>query len=197
MSRQTETRSVLARSAALVGLYALSTALGGAMFVALMHAAPALLGPGVMFYRGVGALAVVFVVLVVLHVVALPRAARRLSLDGADSIGAAMVATSLLTAVFILGPVTVDRSVSVFMLSQFDAADHPLTEAEARETFRRVYVDDWAQIDRRLKEQELSGNLERGAAGWRLTPQGRAFMGTARVMSSLFQGDPRFVGRSE
>ena len=110
-------------------------------------------------------------------------------------IGAAIVATSLLTAAFVLGPVTVDRSVSVFMLSQFDAADHALTEAEARDAFRRIYVDDWAQIDRRLKEQELSGNLEHDGPGWRLTAQGRAFMGTARMMSSLFKGDPRFVGR--
>lgn len=197
MSRQTETRSVLLRSGALVVLYALSTLLGGLLFIGMMHAAPALLGPGVMFYRGVAALILVFLMLVVLHVVALPRLARRLSLDGADSIGAAMVATSLLTAIFILGPVTVDRSVSVFMLSQFDAADHPLTRAEARDAFLHVYVDDWAQIDRRLKEQELSGNLEHGPGGWRLTPQGRAFMRTARTMSSLFKGDPRFVGRSE
>jgi hypothetical protein len=197
MSRQTETRSVLLRSCALIALYALSTLLGGAIFVGLMHTAPALLGPGVMFYRGVAALVLVFFVLVALHVVALPRLARRLSLDGADSIGAAMVATSLLTAVFILGPVTVDRSVSVFMLSQFDAADRPLTEAQAREAFLHVYVDDWAQIERRLAEQELSGNLVHGPGGWRLTAQGRAFMRTARTMSSLFKGDPRFVGRSE
>jgi hypothetical protein len=197
MSRPTETRSLLARIAALVVLYALSTLLGGVLFVGLMHVAPAALGPGVMFFRGVGALFLVFVLLVALQLVALPRVARRWSLDGADAIGAAMVATSLLTAAFVLGPVTVDRSISVFMLSQFDVADHPLTEAEARETFRRVYVDEWAQIDRRLKEQELSGNLEHGASGWRLTAQGRAFMGTARLMSSLFKGDPRFVGRAE
>jgi hypothetical protein len=197
MSRPTETRSVLLRSLALIVLYALSTLLGGVLFVGLMQAAPALLGPGVMFYRGVAALVLVFVLLVALHVVALPRLARRLSLDGADSIGAAMVATSLLTAVFILGPVTVDRSVSVFMLSQFDAADHPLTEAEARDAFLHVYVDDWAQIDRRLEEQALSGNIEHGPSGWRLTAQGRAFMRTARTMSSLFKGDPRFVGRSD
>jgi hypothetical protein len=70
-----------------------------------------------------------------------------------------------------------------------------LTEREARDLFMRVYVDDWAQIDRRLKEQELSGNLEHAPAGWRLTPQGRAFMDAARAMSGLFRGDPRFVGR--
>ncbi|WP_255607858.1 hypothetical protein [Methylosinus sp. Sm6] len=187
-------RPMLARAAALILSYVSATALGAVLFVALMQCATAILGPGVMFYRGVGALALVFVLLIAMFLALPSRLVRRVSLDGADSIGAAIVATSLLTAAFVVGPVTVDRSISVFMLSRFDAADHPLTAAEARETFRRVYVDDWAQIDRRLKEQELSGNLEHGEAGWRLTAQGRAFMGTARVMSSLFKGDPRFVG---
>jgi hypothetical protein len=197
MTRPIDARGMLARAAALVLSYALATALGAILFVALMHFAPALLGPGVMFYRGVGALVLVFVALIAIFLALPSRFVRRVALDGADAIGAAIVATSLLTAAFVLGPVTVDRSISVFMLSQFDAADHPLTEAEARESFRRIYVDDWAQIDRRLKEQQFSGNLQHDASGWRLTAQGRAFMATARMMSSLFKGDPRFVGRSE
>ncbi|ATQ70108.1 MULTISPECIES: hypothetical protein [Methylosinus] len=197
MTRFIEAHRALTRAAALVLSYALATALGGALFVALMHCAPAILGPGVMFYRGVGALALVFVALMAIFLALPSRLVRGVALERADSIGAATVATSLLTAAFVLGPVTVDRSVSVFMLSQFDAADHALTEAEARDAFRRIYVDDWAQIDRRLKEQELSGNLQHDGAGWRLTEQGRAFMGTARLMSSLFKGDPRFVGRRD
>jgi hypothetical protein len=194
MSRRTDVRSAPARAVALVLFYALATFVGGTLFVGIMYCAPALLGPGVMFYRGVAALLLVFVLLIAAGAAASSRL-RRFSLDGADSIGAAMVAVSLSAAGFVLGPVTVDRSISVFMLSQFDAADHPLTEREARDLFMRVYVDDWAQIDRRLKEQELSGNLEHAPAGWRLTPQGRAFMDAARAMSGLFRGDPRFVGR--
>lgn len=194
MTTRTETRPMLARAAALVLSYALATLIGGILFVALMNCAPAIFGPGVMFYRGVGALVLVFLLLIAIFFALPSRLLRRLALDGADSIGAAIVAASLLTAIFVLGPVTVDRSVSVFMLSQFAAADHPLTEEEAREAFLRVYVGDWAQIERRLNEQELSGNLAHDASGWRLTAQGRAFMSTARAMSSLFRGDPRFVG---
>lgn len=194
MTQMTEARSTLRRAFALVLLYAAATLVGGVIFVALLRAALVLLGPGVMFYRGVGALIVDFLLLIALVAAAAARLPRRFGIDGADALGAAIVATSLLLAAFVLGPITVDRSISVFMLSQFDAADHPLTAAEARDAFVRVYVDDWAQIDRRLKEQALSGNLEQGPDGWRLTAQGRAFIGAARAMSSLFKGDPRFVG---
>ncbi|QGM99573.1 hypothetical protein F7D14_05600 [Methylocystis parvus] len=185
------------RAVALVLVYAFATIAGGALFVGLLRMASAALGPGVMFYRGVGALVVVCLLLIVLLAELLSRAPRRFGLDIADSFGSALVATSLLFAAFVLGPVTVDRSISVFMLSRFEAADRPLTEQEARDAFVRVYVNDWAQIDRRIREQELSGNLERASAGWRLTAQGGAFMKTARAMSGVFGGDPRFVGRGE
>lgn len=197
MTSENEPRSALARAGALVFLYAFSTLVGAALFVALMRTAAAVLGPGVMFFRGVGALGLVFAILIALFATVLQRRSHRFGLDGADALGAAMVATSLLATAFVLGPVTVDRSISVFMLSRFDAADHPLTEDEARDAFLQTYVNDWAQIERRLEEQELSGNLERAPSGWILTAQGRAFMRTARVTSRLFGGDPRFVGRNE
>ncbi|KAF2991971.1 hypothetical protein OGR47_00315 [Methylocystis sp. MJC1] len=197
MTQMTETRSITRRALALVLLYAAATLVGGVIFVALLRAALALLGPGVMFYRGVGALIVDFLLLIALVAAAAARLPRCFGIDGADALGAAIVATSLLLAAFVLGPITADRSISVFMLSQFDAAARPMTATQARDAFVRVYVDDWAQIDRRLKEQALSGNLEQGPDGWRLTAQGRAFMKTARALSSIFGGDPRFVGRKD
>jgi hypothetical protein len=192
-----ERRAVLRRALALLLLYAVAVLLGGAAFLLILRGASGALGPGVLFYRGVGALCSVFLLLIVILVPLLSRMPRRLGLDAADSLGAAIVSTSLLLAAFVLGPVTVDRSISVFMLSRFDAADRPLTATEARDAFVDVYVDDWAQIDRRLTEQALSGNLEQVPGGWRLTPQGRAFVKTARLMSRLFGGDPRFVGRTD
>jgi hypothetical protein len=192
-----ERRAVLRRTLALLLLYGVAVLLGGSVFLLILRGASAALGPGVLFYRGVGALCGVFLLLMVILFPILSRLPRRLGLDAADSPGAAIVSTSLLLAAFVVGPVTVDRSISVFMLSQFDAAGRPLTATEARDAFVDVYVDDWAQIDRRLKEQALSGNLEQGPGGWRLTPQGRAFVNTARLVSRLFGGDPRFVGRTD
>ena len=123
------------------------------------------------------------------------RGAARFDLGARDAVGATLVALALNVAFFTLGPVTVDRSISVFMLSRFEKAEKPLDERAVRDAFVATYVDDWRQMGRRLAEQETSGNLERAGEGWRITPQGRAFMESARAMSRWFGGDPRFVGR--
>ena len=110
---------------------------------------------------------------------------------------ASVVAVSLLFAAFVLGPVTVDRSVSVFLLSRFERANGPLSADQARAIFVETYGGSWDQVGRRLREQQASGNLEQTPAGWQLTAQGKAFMSTARWLSRLIGGDPRFVGLAD
>jgi hypothetical protein len=178
---------------ALAALYAAALILGGAIFVGLFQLG-AFARVSVLFYRGLVALAATFVLLVLALGVLGRRLPGDLAPQARDIFGAATVAVSLLCAGFVLGPVTVDRSISVFMLSRFDARS-PMTEQQARDAFVATYVDDWAQIGRRLHEQEVSGNLRQTPEGWEITPQGRAFMRTARMVSRLFGADPRFVGR--
>lgn len=191
----TNHRLTAGRTISLLVYYGFATLLGGVIFAALMRL-NTLLGPGVLFYRGLVALAVTALALFALSAWLLPKLARTLPLRADDSIGAAIVAASMLSSVFVLGPVTVDRSISVFMLSQFESAGKPLTVDEVRDKFVKTYVVEWDQMNRRLKEQQISGNLEpTGDGGWRLTAQGRRFMEIARWMSWLVDADPRFVGR--
>ena len=188
-------RLTAGRIVALLIFYGFATMIGGAIFAALMRA-NTLLGPGVLFYRGLVALAVTAILLFILSALVLPRLARALPLRADDSIGGAIVAASMLSSVFVLGPVTVDRSISVFMLSQFESAGKPLTVDEVRERFVKTYVVAWDQMNRRVKEQQISGNLgPTEGGGWKLTAQGRRFMEVARWMSWLVGADPRFVGR--
>ncbi|MCB1545444.1 MAG: hypothetical protein KDJ30_14540 [Rhodoblastus sp.] len=188
-------RLTAGRIVALLIFYGFATMIGGAIFAVLMRA-NTLLGPGVLFYRGLVALAVTAILLFILSALVLPRLARALPLRADDSLGGAIVAASMLSSVFVLGPVTVDRSISVFMLSQFESAGKPLTVDDVREKFVKTYVVEWDQMNRRLKEQQVSGNLEpAGGDAWKLTAQGRRFMEIARWMSWLVDADPRFVGR--
>jgi len=183
------------RIVALLVFYGLATLAGGAIFAILMRA-NTLLGPGVLFYRGLVALALTAILLFVSFAPLLPKLARALPLRADDSLGGAIVAASMLSSIFVLGPVTVDRSISVFMLSQFETAEKPLTVEDVRERFVKTYVVAWDQMNRRVKEQQISGNLEPAAGGgWKLTAQGRRFMQIARWMSWLVDADPRFVGR--
>ena len=188
-------RLTAGRIVAVLVFYGLATLVGGALFAALMRV-NTLLGPGVLFYRGLVALAATAILLFVLFALILPKLARALPLRADDSLGGAIVAVSLLGSIFVLGPVTVDRSISVFMLSQFESAGKPLTIDEVRERFVKTYVVAWDQMNRRVKEQQISGNLgPTEGGGWKLTAQGRRFMEVARWMSWLVGADPRFVGR--
>ena len=188
-------RLTVGRILALLVYYGLATLAGGAFFALLMRA-NTLLGPGVLFYRGLVALAVTALALLVLSIWLLRRLARALPLRADDAIGGAIVAACVLSSVFVLGPVTVDRSISVFMLQQFESAGKPLTVEDVKDRFVKTYVVDWSQMDRRVKEQQVSGNLEpAGNGAWTLTAQGRRFMEIARWMSWLVDADPRFVGR--
>jgi|APMI01.1.fsa_nt_gi hypothetical protein len=185
--------SLLREIVALLAAYALASALAAALFIAIMRSG-LLSAFTVMFYRGLVGLALTGLVVLALLAFALPRLSA-FGLSARDAIGATLVALALNVAVFTLGPVTVDRSISVFMLSRFEKADRPLSERDMRDAFVATYVDEWRQMGRRLAEQETSGNLERTPEGWRLTARGRAFMESARAMSRWFDGDPRFVGR--
>ncbi|MFV0281315.1 MAG: hypothetical protein ACK5JM_11230 [Rhodoblastus sp.] len=193
-------RLTAGRIMALVVYYGAAVLAGGVIFALLMRLAAlpgaGFLFSGVLFYRGLVALALTALILFVASALLLPRGSGALRLRPDDCLGGAIVAACVLGAAFVLGPVTVDRSISVFMLQQFESAGKPLTVEDVRERFIKTYVVDWSQMDRRVKEQRISGNLEPAEGGaWRLTAQGRRFMEVARFMSWLVDADPRFVGR--
>jgi hypothetical protein len=180
--------------AVLTVFYGLAIIIGFALFIAATQFG--LFGSvSILFYRGLAVLGAIApaLVLVLALIIRLPWPSGMLA--GRDAIVGAVVALSLNLTFFVLGPVTVDRSMSVFMLSRLAEAPAPLTAEDLKAAFTDRYLREWDQISRRLKEQISSGNVDQTPEGsYRLTPQGRSFMRTARVMSRLFGGDPRFVG---
>jgi hypothetical protein len=145
----------------------------------------------ILFYRGLVLIAIgalfCFVVLVL--------ASRKWPVwKPRDAVSACAFACGVAVCLLIVLPVTIDRSVSVFILTRMAALpDRAFTPAEMRAIFTDVYLGRYRQIERRLEEQEISGNVARDAAGFRITPQGLAFVRLARFLSRIFQTDPRFV----
>lgn len=111
-----------------------------------------------------------------------------------DAVSACAFAGGIAVCLLIVLPVTIDRSISVFMLTQMAAQpDHAFTPSELRTLFVDVYVERYEQIERRLEEQEVSRNVSQTANGFQITPQGLAFVRFARALSIVFQTDRRFV----
>jgi MFS family permease len=145
----------------------------------------------ILFYRGLVLIAVgavfCFVVLVL--------ASRKWpTWKTRDAVSACAFACGAAVCLLIVLPVTIDRSVSVFILTRMAALpDRAFTPTEMRTIFTDVYLGHYQQIERRLEEQEISGNVARDPAGYRITSQGLAFVRLARFLSRVFQTDPRFV----
>lgn len=145
----------------------------------------------ILFYRGV-ALAIAAALLTALPALWLARRTNDRSLP----IAAAALSASFNICFLVLLPVTVDRSVTVYLLSTVEQRQSNGIDAGGlQRAFVEGYVDKMGAVDRRIDEQRRSGNIAVGADGrLHLTAQGRCFMSLSRIVARLFRTDPRFVG---
>jgi hypothetical protein len=179
--------SVLFRQLFLLGVL---TVAGFAIFALLFW-----LGVGasitILFYRGV---------LLALAAAIVTGAAAFWLTRGTDDtslpLAAAALSLSFNICFLVLLPVTVDRSVTVYLLSTIEAQkDAGIAPAKLERAFVDGYVVKMGAVDRRIDEQRRSGNVVVGVDNnIHLTPQGHRFMALSRVVARVFGTDPRFVG---
>ncbi len=131
------------------------------------------------------------------HLILSRLGADRPGVRGRDAFSAAVLSLAFNLCFLVIFPVTIDRSVSVFVLGQMAAhADRAYSADQMTKVFSDVYVGEDHQIDRRLREQLLSGNVERIGAGYRISARGKAFIQTSKLIAWMFEGDTRFVSPS-
>lgn len=188
-------------AAAALGRYAIAAiklglaALAGfAIFLGLAQVG-LLAGIETVFYRGVllaGIAALALFALMLLANRSRPLFSEELVL------AAVAVTVSLSTAFLIVAPVTVDRSITVFLLSHMDRnAGASFTPGELQREFETTYLGEWEQVSRRMEEQSTTGYVQETAPGeYAITPQGQRAMRVFRLVADIFDTDPRFVGRA-
>ena len=182
----------LAAAMQLVALFGAAAIAGFVLLVAVFKAG--VLGHiDILFYRGVA----LCVVAAVLLATALTLAGRRFpSITFGDAFAAACLSFGLNLSFLVIAPVTVDRSISVFMIATMAAApEQPVTTADMDLAFRTQYLDRMAQLDRRMKEQVASGTMVEEGGRYRLTPKGIGFMRTARFVAWLFDTDTKLLNQ--
>jgi hypothetical protein len=161
------------------------------VLLGLLFQSGLLSGVRVLFYRGIG----IMLVLTPLFALATAWVGSRSGLCSLrDALGAALVAASLNFTFFTLGPVTVDRSISIFINGQMAAApDRIFSAAEVDQLFRDRYLTGMDQIARRMEEQEITGTMVRVGNGYRITDKGKALISNSRWMAWMFQTDQRLL----
>jgi hypothetical protein len=164
--------------------------LGFALYLGLTWT-PLFAGVHILFYRGLllcGSSAVLLGLILALI-------GRWRAIEPVAIVAAAAISLSANLMFLIVLPVTIDRSISVFLLAEIDAhRASPLTTAQLEQVFVQHYVRDMHQIDRRVAEQTTSGTISTEGGKIRLTPRGERFLRLARALSGPFRTDPRFVG---
>jgi hypothetical protein len=138
-----------------------------------------------LFYRGVVLCGLAFILTTTLAAY-LGHATKRVSLR--EAIAAGFLSLGLNLSFLVIAPVTLDRSISIFILGYMAAHNDQSFTAEQVETvFRNVYLGELKQIDRRMNEQRQSGTVSLSTDGaYTISPQGMSVVTWARRIGWVF-----------
>lgn len=102
---------------------------------------------------------------------------------------------SLHLCFFILVPVTLDRSVSTFLLSRMNSSENSqgITKEQMQTIFVQEYVNEFDAVGRRINEQLASNNIKQQEEKYMLTPQGRNFLSVSSYIAKLYNIDSRYL----
>lgn len=180
---------------ALIGVYVLIFLACTALFIGLFHTG-LLKNMEVLMYRGV-----VFILIAgVVSAVIMGVIRKFWGFITVRDIIMMFVIFCCVNMVFLtLVPVTVERSVSVFMLSYMDEnSEQTFTEESVGEVFTSKYVEDYGAFEKRFDEQVVTGTIEQNPDGsYSITDRGRFIVKMFRMIAGWFDTDPRLVYPNE
>ena len=179
----------------LIGIYIAIYAVCTALFIALFHT-PVLANMKVLMYRGIGLLIIAGILAAVVMGV-LRKFWKFITVR--DIIMVFVIFCCVNMVIFTLIPVTVERSVSVFMLSYMDEnSDQKFTKDDIGEVFTAKYVNDYGAFDKRFDEQLVTGTIvDNGDGTYTITDQGRFIVTMFRGVAKVFNTDQRLVYPNE
>jgi len=174
--------------------YAIVIILSTVLFIALFHM-PLLKGLDVFFYRGCIFLVIASIAAVGMILLA-AKIFPKLELDAKDAFAVFFMFFGLTLGWFTLLPVTVERSISVFMLSYMDQNDQSgITSDDFGNIFYQKYIKDFGAFEKRFHEQDISGNIQKASDenGYVITDNGRFIVTLFRICSDLFDTEQWLV----
>ena len=147
----------------------------------------------ILFYRGC-----FFIIIcggfsiVILYVI--KRFFENIEFDWRDYICVSGIFVGVTLTWFILGPVTVERSISVYMLSYMEQnSELPIDADKMEEVFLNQYIDEFGAFDKRFSEQIESGNIEKVEGGYIITESGKTVVNAFRWLSTVFDTEKWLV----
>lgn len=188
---KTEVKKILG----LIGIYIVIYVVCTAIFIAFFHT-PVLANMKVLMYRGIGLLILTGILSAI--VMGIVRKFWKF-VTVRDIIMVFVIFCCVNMVLFTLIPVTVERSVSVFMLSYMDEnSEKTFTKEDIGEVFTAKYVNDYGAFDKRFDEQLVTGTIvDNGDGTYTITDEGRFIVTMFRGVSTMFNTDQRLVYPNE
>ncbi len=166
--------------------------LGTLLFV-LSFSTPIFGWVSILFYRGIYLL--VFASLLMLAIMLIFKKSKygRL-LTYRDLIMVMVLFVSINIMFFTLVPVTIERSVSVYMLGYLDKNSNViLTDSQLSDAFVKQYVKDDKAMDKRLNEQIYSGNVSSRSGGYIITERGKSLVNIFLIIARIFNVNTKII----
>lgn len=147
----------------------------------------------VLMYRGLALIILTGIILaIILSVIYYYFKKKRIELfEPKDILSAIIVFMCIKLSFFVLVPVTVDRSVSVFTLTQIENKDDDtITKEEATKIFLDKYVYENDAFGKRFDEQIVTGSIKENTDGsFTLTPRGHFLVDFFKTIGKLYSVD--------
>ncbi len=174
------------RIAPYIAIYAVCFILYSILFLSLFRI-PFVIYQGVLFYRGVTYLAVTFFAVMFCII----WYAAKISARYVESLVAAlMISAAIHLSIFIVFPVTFDRSITMFMLNTLNdystRSCQGLTKEQMQQSLIATYILKNDAIQKRLTEQAVVHNVQRQGTCYAVTNQAKQFIKFSDVVKRIY-----------
>lgn len=170
----------------LIITYASSFIFFSSLFIILFHI-PFVQFQKIFFYKGLAFLAVTTLTAFVGIIVLAKRNATYIE----SLIAAVVLSAAIHLSIFIVFPVTVERSVTIFLLSQLKQSDKVtsckgLTEKQMQSALINTYILKNNAVSKRINEQNVIQTIEKKDQCIQLTRKGVEFLNFSTMVSKLY-----------
>lgn len=97
------------------------------------------------------------------------------------------LSTMVMALFFSLGPMTIERSYTIYSLADMtDHAGRVYTAEDIKTQFIEGYIEEAQESQKRIDEQVAIGNMEETDGGYRITEKGKRLVGIFRLVEKVF-----------
>lgn len=158
-----------------------------AAVVALLLRTSLLAGQKAFLYRLLMLDAIACVVLLAITVPIVVKRGRLFGLELSSVVMCVGLSTLLMALFLSLGPMTIERSYTIYSLAEMTDSDKDVyTYEEIKLQFIEGFIEEAGESQKRLDEQVYIGNLEQTDGGYRITAKGQRLIKLMRLVEGVF-----------